>query len=124
MNIESFNDEFDIDLGRIGMLNEIKEDAFVLTWGETPADLDSRLICPNGEIVGVSSTFDDETKSAKHDNFFASVSTDSINGYGPETLTIRKWADTDSNSRFKIGGHFEFYVHWFVDERNLVEKLK
>ena len=111
----SFSGSSDVDLGRIGLLNEIKEDAFVLTWGEKPADLDSRLACPNGETVGVSSAFSDETRGILHDSLFANVSTDSINGYGPETLTVRKWADLGSS--LKVGGHYEFYVHWYMDER-------
>lgn len=32
LEIHSFSDIILIDLGRVGMLNEIREDAFVLTW--------------------------------------------------------------------------------------------
>jgi len=116
LNIQSFYDVSDIDLGRIGLLNESKEDAFVLTWGEKPIDLDSRLRCPNGEVVGVPNDSSDANRNVLQENFFAEVSVDTINGFGPETLTISKWTDVSLSSKYKIGGHYELYVNWYKDE--------
>ena len=105
-----------IDLGRIGMLNEVKEDAFVLTWNANPRDLDSRLKCPNGEVVGITQTPNGaQSDGVLRSNEYAEVSVDSNVGFGPETLTIKRWLDTSPSSQFKIGGHYDFYVNWFKD---------
>ena len=37
LDIKEFDEVTTIDLGRIGMLNEIKEDAFALTWRRAPS---------------------------------------------------------------------------------------
>lgn len=52
----------------------------VLTWGETPSDLDSHLITPSGEEV----YFSDKTTTAGD----ANLDVDDTSSYGPETITI------------------------------------
>lgn len=74
-------------------------------------DLDTRVSCPDESIVGISSSGSSDGIVSK--NKFAEVSIDSKTGYGPETITIRRWTDTESDS--KIGGHYEFYANWYRD---------
>ena len=120
-NVTSIDDlwyrEHPLDLGRIGLLNEVKEDAIILLWEERPNDLDIRLVCPNGEAIGVdeptASTTAESYLSAKNENYFAKMSVDSKLGYGPETVVINHWSDF--NSKYKIGGKWKFLVKWYAD---------
>lgn len=52
----------------------------VLTWGETPADLDSHLITPSGEEIYYHNK---ETTAGD-----ANLDVDNTTSYGPETVTI------------------------------------
>ena len=74
----------------------------VLTWGETPRDLDSHLIArlKNGEAYHTA--FYDKV-AAKPDGSgnYADLDWDDVTSYGPETTTIRDMQP----------GEYEFYVH-------------
>ena len=112
LNVHSINDpEQFIDLGRIGLLNEVKEDALILSWQDHPCDLDLRLKCPNDEVIGIRQSDD---ASEFFENYYGRVSVDSTTGRGPETVVINHWTDFDS--RFKIGGDYKLYVNWYRDE--------
>lgn len=106
-----YQDVIEIDLGRIGLLNEMKEDAIVLSWHEHPIDLDVRLLCPNGEVVGVMQSSSDNSHLLT--NYYANVSIDDSNAEGPETIVMNHWVNP--NDKYKIGGKFRFYVNWFKD---------
>lgn len=54
------------------------EARIVLTWGETPSDLDSHLFFPNGEHIAYYS------QEASNGN----LDIDNTSGFGPETITI------------------------------------
>ncbi len=91
-----------------GLLNKVKQDIFLLTWNEKPDDLDSRVLTPNDEIVGIAV----EGESEKKSNLYANMSTDSRAGHGPEVIAVKKWLNTNEDAKDKIGGHYEFYVYW------------
>ncbi len=55
-----------------------------------------------------------QDESVLNRNIYAEKSIDSKIGYGPETIAINRWADINS-SKGRIGGHYEYYVHWFND---------
>ena len=100
-----------VDLGHVGLLKETSSDAFVLTWGAQPRDLDARLQCPGGGLpVGVSHP--DTGDQATMENEYAKMSIESTVGYGPETAVIKKWMKTDDISS---NGRYEFYVNWYKD---------
>lgn len=105
-----YQDTIEIDLGRIGLLTEVKENAIVLTWGKTPTDLDVRLQCPNGEIVGIKQNSEDSNILS---NYYASVAIDNNTGEGPELISINHWVNF--KNKYKIGGKFRYYVNWFKD---------
>ena len=106
----SFQDNILLDLGEIGMLNEVKEDAMILTWKDHPTDLDLRLVCPNGETIGI---IENDDPSTTESNYYAKMSSDSKNGYGPETIIINHWVNFSDKHR--IGGEFKLKVKWYRD---------
>lgn len=62
---------------------------FVLTWGETPSDLDSHLFIKNSldQVVGRVFYREDEYED---DTTSANLDVDDTSSYGPETITIDK----------------------------------
>lgn len=82
---------------------ESGEIRIVLTWGETPRDLDSHLEghASDGERVDVS-------YSHKIAGDIAKLDIDDISGFGPETTTI-----------YDIGGSYTFRVHNFSEDSAL-----
>jgi len=68
------------------------ETRIVLTWGETPSDLDSHLTGPNGAGGTFHVYYDDRRSRADPTSATADVEldTDDTSGYGPETITIRR----------------------------------
>lgn len=64
----------------------------VLTWGETPRDLDSHLVGPTSND-GVFHVFYANKDYAEGNNFVASLDIDDTSSYGPETVTIINAAD-------------------------------
>ena len=73
----------------ITLVPEMEGTAFILTWGETPLDIDSHLTGPkaNGSRFHVfyydKKAYDGETEVANLDR-------DDIDSYGPETVTLLK----------------------------------
>ncbi len=72
----------------------------VLTWGETPADLDSHLTGPDGSSGRFHMYF-----SAKTPHQYISLDVDDTSGEGPETTTISGFYD----------GTYRFSVHNYTD---------
>ncbi|MBB1125688.1 PKD domain-containing protein [Thiospirillum jenense] len=66
---------------------------FVLSWGETPRDLDSHLLTPDGEHV----YYPLENRDVGH----ANLDIDDTSSYGPETVTITDLVD----------GTYYYFVH-------------
>jgi hypothetical protein len=74
----------------------------VLDWDNKPADLDAHFMKENGYHISYRNTRALSDGSAKLDR-------DDMDGYGPETITIR---DIDDN------GRYEFAVHDFTNRKD------
>lgn len=63
----------------------------VLTWGETPRDLDSHLICSGNENYHIYYARKDYNSQNTNTNSagYASLDVDDISSYGPETTTVK-----------------------------------
>ena len=70
----------------------------VLTWGETPDDLDSHLAKMNSETREWHVFYDDENPTGAE----SSLDVDDVDSYGPETITL---TTIDNNATYK------YYVH-------------
>jgi len=80
----------------------IKEDQtrIVLTWGDSPQDLDSHLVGTLPDSTGFH-TYYSKKETYFEGKKYAALELDDSNGYGPETTTIYKETD----------GTYTFYVH-------------
>jgi hypothetical protein len=67
----------------------------VLTWGDSPSDLDSWLYLPSGSYVSYGS------RGSLTVDPFAALDVDDTSSYGPETITIAQ----------TIAGTYQYYVH-------------
>ena len=80
----------------------------VLTWGETPYDLDSHLIGPrsdNGtDIFHV--YYSDKSAWENYEDMLANLDLDDTSSYGPETTTIVK---------LHTGLQYSYYVHDYTN---------
>jgi 5-hydroxyisourate hydrolase-like protein (transthyretin family) len=74
------------------------ETRIVLTWGETPGDLDSHLTVPTTSGPRFHLFYDDDSVS---DGTVADLDADDTSSYGPETITIST----------QIGGTYRYYVN-------------
>lgn len=62
----------------------------VLTWGNSPADLDAHLTGPNaGDASRFHVYFPNSSRGSLTSNPFAQLDTDQQNGLGPETITVK-----------------------------------
>ncbi len=86
----------------ISISNSLSEDEIriVLTWGETPSDLDSHLVKKTGENEDYHIFFGDKDPA----NADANLDVDDTSSYGPETVTIN---GINENSIYT------YYVHNF-----------
>lgn len=75
----------------------------VLTWGSTPADIDAHLIYPNNHVY---------YSHQNGDN--ADLDVDDRDGYGPETITIRKK---------KFGQSYTYAVQNYTDLTSITNRL-
>lgn len=87
----------------------------VLTWGESPTDLDSYLYIPNGdpfyELNYIEMGDTDGTLDA---NPFAALDVDAVEGFGPETISIKQ-----SSGSAHYNGTYRFFVHNFSGQAPL-----
>ena len=60
--------------------------AFVLTWGETPADLDSHLTGPTSD--GRFHVYYVDMNASDNNETVANLDRDDVTSYGPETVTL------------------------------------
>lgn len=66
----------------------------VLTWGETPRDLDSHLVGPSAtNSLGYFHVYFGDKDYSEGNSFVASLDIDDVTSYGPETVTIINAAD-------------------------------
>lgn len=75
----------------------------VLKWGSDPRDLDSHLVGPTGAGSKFHTWYGDKSYSNSSGRV-ADLDLDDIDGYGPETTTIRQVFD----------GTYNFYVHHYA----------
>jgi hypothetical protein len=85
----------------------------ILTWGESPYDLDSHLYVPNGSPF-YEISYTDLGNSALTADPFASLDLDDTDGTGPETTTI-KMAATGTY----YAGTYRFFVHNYSQDVDL-----
>lgn len=78
------------------------ETRIVLTWGATPADLDSHLTGPTTSGPRFHLFYDDDSVS---DGTVAGLDVDDTNGVGPETITIST----------QISGTYRYYVNDYTN---------
>ena len=64
------------------------ETRLVLNWGSQPGDLDSHLLTP--EIEGQNYHISYSNRGSANSAPYATLDTDDVNGYGPETITIKQ----------------------------------
>lgn len=86
---------------------------FVLTWGETPEDLDSHLVGPTSEDPA-SHVYWWTDQAGDPDNPDIALDLDDTESYGPETITIYKQRE----------GTYTYYVHdytnsWYEESSGL-----
>jgi hypothetical protein len=73
----------------------------VLTWGESPEDLDSHMVLPNGENIFYQNKVSSDGS--------VSLDVDAKNGFGPETFTLKNVND----------GIFKYFVNNYSKESNI-----
>lgn len=78
---------------------------FILTWGAHPADLDSSLVTPSGCTIKYNKKIC--VKGAAK----ARLDVDSVNGNGPEVITIDK---------LEPAGQYEYFVNQFSSDGTLM----
>lgn len=77
----------------------------VLTWGATPADLDSHLVGPNASGSGKFHTYFSEKEYSLNGIKYADLDRDDTNSYGPEQTTVY----------VKKSGTYSYYVHDYTN---------
>lgn len=97
----------------------------VLTWGETPSDLDSHLVGPGSDDIFYHIYFAHKTAYDRNGNTVAQLDVDDITSYGPETVTVftvdenasyyysvhdyTNWGDEDSTEMSASGANVKVY---------------
>ena len=83
------------------------ETRLLLNWGQKPGDLDSHLLTPNieGQNYHISYSNRGNASSAP----YATLDTDDVNGYGPETITIKQ----------SFPGTYVYYIYQYSSDSNL-----
>ena len=77
---------------------------FVLNWGAKPQDLDSHLLTP--EIEGSSHHIYYSNPGRATNAPYAILDTDDVDGYGPETITIKQIFE----------GTYVYYIYKYSDD--------
>ena len=92
----------------IGDITDTKNIRIILTWGETPFDLDSHLFGPYSDNSEdrFHTYYGDKDAYNDDDKLIANLDVDDINSYGPETTTIYEISE----------GIYSFYVHDYTNQ--------
>ena len=88
---------------------ELGEVRIILTWGSNPSDMDSHLLTP--EIDSVNFHISYSNRGSSESTPFVVLDLDDVDGYGPETITIKKLES----------GIYKYYVHQYSNDGNLNE---
>ena len=91
----------------ISPIPELGEIRIILTWGSNPADMDSHLITP--EIDSANFHIFHANKGNAESAPFVVLDLDDVDGYGPETITIKKLET----------GIYTYYVHQYSNDGSL-----
>jgi len=93
------------DMGESTVVEEVAEGQIriVLSWGETPYDLDSHLTGPTATGNRFHVYYSD---SSIEDGTIANLDVDDTNSYGPETITIQEYID----------GVYRYSIHNYSDQ--------
>ena len=81
----------------------------VLTWGETPRDLDSHLIGPTADGTDYFHIYFRDKVYSENNIIYADLDLDDTSSYGPETTTVY-----NMNSE----GKYSFYVHDYTNRHS------
>ena len=79
----------------------------VLTWGETPRDLDSHLFGPTVDGTGRFHVNFSSKKYSENGLVYADLDLDDVSSYGPETVTVYNMNET---------GTYSYYVHDYTNK--------
>lgn len=85
----------------------------VLTWGESPSDLDSHLVGPDAEGKQFHVTFGTGGAPGPAGTYICNLDVDDTNGLGPETMTL------DPQS----GATYYYYVQQYSEDGTLASSL-
>lgn len=89
----------DVQYATITPMLDEDEYRIILTWGDTPRDLDSHLV---GTVDGNSYHVYYGNKSYNYDGMtIASLDWDDISSYGPETITLT-WTENNGNCSYYV----------------------
>lgn len=88
-----------------------EEMRIVLTWGETPRDLDSHLTGPKADGSGRFHIYYG-SKNYADDNSEVNLDLDDVSSYGPETVTVLKYT-TSGTYKYNV---FNYTGSWMNDE--------
>lgn len=96
----------------------IKSAMFVLAWGDKPKDLDLHL---------VSDDFHISFRNKNGASYKAKIDRDSMNGYGPETITLGKLDKTKPYKvyvhRYSLSGKIDQNVNFSLYKNNKIDKV-
>ncbi len=85
----------------------------VLTWGESPSDLDSHMVGPDAEGNQFHVTFGTGGAPGPAGTYICNLDVDDTNGFGPETMTL------DPQS----GATYYYYVQQYSEDGTLAGSL-
>jgi len=88
---------------------ELGEIRTILTWGSNPVDMDSHLITPEIDSFNFHISYSNRGNSESAP--FAVLDLDDLDGFGPETITIKKLES----------GIYKYYVHQYSNDGSLNE---
>ena len=88
---------------------ELGEIRIMLTWGSNPVDMDSHLITPVIDSLSFHISYSNRGNSESAP--FVVLDLDDVDGFGPETITIKKLDD----------GIYKYYIHQYSNDGILKE---
>ena len=88
---------------------ELGEVRIILTWGSNPSDMDSHLLTP--EIDSANFHISYSNRGSSESAPFVVLDLDDVDGFGPETITIKKLVD----------GIYKYYIHQYSNDGILSE---
>ena len=103
---ENFGQENFVYNFSMSPIPEEGETRLVLNWGSQPGDLDSHLLTP--EIEGQNYHISYSNRGSANSAPYATLDTDDVNGYGPETITIKQ----------SFSGTYVYYIYQYSSDSN------